>query len=72
MHNKNFKQVLAMMLAVLMVLALAACAKTPASSTAPASSAAGTESKDDGAYYNKEGLPITKEEITLTGVTIND
>ena len=53
------KKMFALVLAVLMVLSLAACAKTPASSTAPASSTEKT-------YYNKEGMPIVNDAITIT------
>lgn len=68
--SKTLKKLLAAVLAVLMVVSLAACAKTPASSTAPTPS--NTESKADGddLYYNKTGLPITKDmiEISVIGV----
>lgn len=59
------KKMFALVLAVLMVLSLAACAKTPASSMAPASSTA-TESKDEKPYYNKEGMPIVDQTLVLT------
>ena len=59
------KKMFALVLAVLMVLSLAACAKTPASSTAPASSTT-TESKDEKPYYNKTGMPIVNDAITIT------
>lgn len=65
-HNK-WTRVLAMVLAVLMMGALAACAKTPASSTASqpdASSAAA--SKEEATYYNKTGYPICSTPITIT------
>ncbi len=60
------KKMFALVLAVLMVLSLAACAKTPASSAAPASSASQTESKEEKPYYNKEGMPIVNDTITIT------
>ena len=61
---KTSKRILAALLALMLVLSLAACAKTPASSTAS------TESKDstsqtEKSYYNKEGLPICDETITI-------
>lgn len=60
------KKMFTLVLAVLMVLSLAACAKTPASSAAPASSASQTESKEEKPYYNKEGMPIVNDTITIT------
>lgn len=59
------KKMLALALAVLMVLSLAACAKTPSSSVSPASSAE-TGSKTEKTYYNKTGMPIVNEEIVIT------
>ena len=68
--KKHVKQILAMLLAAMMVLALASCAKTPASSAAPASSgteatssAAGPQKEEDivihaiSAYYTYSGDP---------------
>ena len=70
--KKHVKQILAMLLAVMMVLALASCTKTPASSAAPtpassgtepASSAAGPQKEEDivihaiSAYYTYSGDP---------------
>ncbi len=68
---KTSKRILAALLALMLVLSLAACAKTPASSTAP------TESKDstsqtEKSYYNKEGLPICNDVITITVSGKND
>lgn len=68
--KKHVKQILAMLLAAMMVLALASCAKTPTSSAAPASSgteatssAAGPQKEEDivihaiSAYYTYSGDP---------------
>ena len=67
--SKTLTKLLAAVLAVLMIVSLAACTKTPASSTAPASSTTESKadtSKDDDLYYNKTGFPIAKELITIT------
>ena len=67
--SMTLKKLLAAVLAVLMIVSLAACTKTPASSTAPASSTTESKadtSKDDDLYYNKTGYPIAKELITIT------
>ena len=66
--SKNLTKLLAAVLAVLMIVSLAACTKTPASSTAPASSTTESKadtSKDDDLYYNKTGYPIAKQLITI-------
>ena len=61
---KQSKRILAALLALMLVLSLAACAKTPASSAAPTGSQT-TESQTKKPYYNKEGLPICDETITI-------
>ena len=66
--SKTLTKLLAAVLAVLMIVSLAACTKTPASSTAPASSTTESKadtSKDDDLYYNKTGYPIAKQLITI-------
>ena len=64
--SKHIHKLLALLLAVVLVVSLAACAKTPASST-------NTDSKSPSGdkYYNETGFPICKEPITIevTGVT---
>lgn len=66
--SKHIHKLLALLLAVVLVVSLAACAKTPASST-------NTDSKSPSGdkYYNETGFPICKEPITIevTGVTGN-
>ena len=65
--SNSLKKLLAAVLAVLMVVSLAACTKTPASSASPTTST--TESKagtdDEKLYYNKTGYPIAKQLITI-------
>ena len=62
--KSHIHKLLALLLAVVLVVGLAACAKPPASSTntdskAPASSA------EEKLYYNKTGFPICDETITI-------
>ncbi len=52
--KKHVKQILAMLLAVMMVLALASCTKTPASSAAPTPASSGTEPASSAAGPQKE------------------
>ena len=67
MNQNKWARVLAIVLAVMMMVSLAACAKTPASSVpAGASSAAATPSKDENKYYNETGYPICSTPITIT------
>lgn len=64
--RKQSKRILAVLLAVLLLLSAAACAKTPASSAAPTESKTeSTGSTEEKSYYNKEGLPICDETITI-------
>ena len=82
MRSSKLKSVLAMVLAVLMVVSLAACAPAATSSVAggSTSSAAGTpstgatssEAGGDDLYYNREGLPIVKEAIDVTMMSVSD
>lgn len=61
------KKMLALVLAVLMLLTLAACAKAPASSAPTASKTESqTESKEEKTYYNKTGMPICDDVITIS------
>ena len=66
--KSHIHKLLALLLAVVLVVGLAACAKTPASST-------NTDSKSPSGdkYYNETGFPICKEPITIevTGITRN-
>lgn len=65
--RKQSKRILAVLLAVLLLLSAAACAKTPASSAAPTESKTeSTGSTEEKSYYNKEGLPICDDVITIT------
>lgn len=67
MNQNKWARVLAIVLAVMMMVSLAACAKTPASSVPTgASSAAATPSKDENKYYNETGYPICSTPITIT------
>lgn len=72
--SKSLKSILAALLAVLMVMGMASCAKTPASSTAPtpsgsdASSAASDAPKN--AYAESGALPLTKDDVTLKILTL--
>ncbi len=67
MNQNKWARVLAIVLAVMMMVSLAACVKTPASSApAGASSAAATPSKDENKYYNETGYPICSTPITIT------
>ena len=68
---KTSKRILAALLALMLVLSLAACAKTPASSTAPTESKDST-SQEEKSYYNKEGLPICNDVITITVSGVNE
>ena len=75
--SKSLKSIVAALLAVLMVLGMAACAKTPASSTAPtpsgsdASSPASDAVKSEFADYAKNGtVPLTKDDVTLKILTL--
>ena len=68
---KTSKRILAALLALMLVLSLAACAKTPASSTAPTESKDST-SQEEKSYYNKEGLPICNDVITITVSGVNN
>ena len=61
------KKMLALVLAVLMLLTLAACAKAPASSAPTESKTESqTESKEEKTYYNKTGMPICDDVITIS------
>lgn len=74
MTRQKIKNGLALVLAIVMLLSLAACAGTTTSSTASKteSTTSATESKEEATYYNKTGLPICNDEITLTMVSISD
>lgn len=74
MTRQKIKNGLALVLAIVMLLSLAACAGTTTSSTASKteSTPSATESKEEATYYNKTGLPICNDEITLTMVSISD
>lgn len=67
MNQNKWARVLAIVLAVMMMVSLAACTKTPASSAPTgASSADATPSKDENKYYNETGYPICSTPITIT------
>lgn len=70
MRTQKIKSVLALLLAVMLLVSLTACASTPASSTAPASSSGASEtpvsSEEENLYYNKTGYPICDDPITVT------
>lgn len=81
--SKQIKRVLALVLAIVLVLSMSACASTPTtssgsagtSSTTPPASSAGSadaSSKEEDLYYNKEGLPICDETITIKVAGINE
>ena len=76
--SKSLKSIFAAVLAVLMVLGMASCAKTPASSTAPTpsntdtSSAASDAVKSEFADYAKNGtLPLTKDNVSFKVLTLD-
>lgn len=66
MNQNKWARVLAIVLAVMMMVSLAACAKTPASSAPTGASSAATPSKDENKYYNETGYPICSTPITIT------
>ena len=70
MRTQKIKSVLALLLAVMLLVSLTACASTPASSTAPASSTGASEtpvsSEEENLYYNKTGYPICDDPITVS------
>lgn len=72
--SKSLKSIFAAVLAVLMVLGMASCAKTPASSTAPTPSNTDTSSAASeapkNAYAEKGTVPLTKEDVTLKILTL--
>ncbi len=66
MARQNLTKALALLLAVMMLIGLTACAKTPASSTTPTESKSEpTSSAEEKLYYNKTGYPICDTPITL-------
>ena len=72
--SKSLKSIFAAVLAVLMVLGMASCAKTPASSTAPTPSNTDTSSAASeapkNAYAENGTVPLTKEDVTLKILTL--
>ena len=67
MARQNLTKALALLLAVMMLIGLTACAKTPASSTTPTESKSEqTSSAEEKPYYNKTGYPICDTPIQLT------
>lgn len=75
--SKQVKRILALLLAVVMVIGLSACAGGGTSSantpSKTESKTENTQSQEEKLYYNKEGFPICDETITIevTGVTGN-
>ncbi len=72
--NQMIKRASALLLAGLMALSAASCAKTPASSNTPSdASSGGTTSEAKYADYAKNGtVPLTTEDVTLKLLTIDD
>ena len=69
--KSHIHKILALLLAAVLVIGLAACTKTPASSTGESKApASGTTEKK---YYNETGFPICSDPITIevTGITRN-
>ena len=68
MARQNLTKVLALLLAVVMLIGLTACTKTPASSTAPTESKSEQTSSaaEEKLYYNKTGYPICDTPLKLT------
>lgn len=68
MARQNLTKALALLLAVMMLIGLTACAKTPASSTAPTESKTEQTSSaaEEKLYYNKTGYPICDTPLKLT------
>ena len=66
MARQNLTKALALLLAVMMLIGLTACAKTPASSTTPTESKSEpTSSAEEKLYYNKTGYPICDTPILV-------
>ena len=72
--NQMIKRASALLLAGLMALSAASCAKTPASSNTPSgASSGGTASEAKYADYAKNGtVPLTTEDVTLKILTMDD
>lgn len=66
MSRQKMTKVLALVLAVLMMLSITACAKTPASSDADSKTEQTSSAAEEKLYYNKTGYPICDTVLKLT------
>ena len=66
MSRQKMTKVLALVLAVLMMLSITACAKTPASSATESKTEQTGSAAEEKLYYNKTGYPICDTPLKLT------